>query len=180
MTTQYGFFIDVDGCYGCKTCTMACKSENATPEGVSWRKVREHTSENPNSQDFISMACNHCDEPQCAKVCPAKTYTKRDDGIVVQDHEKCIGCKMCIMACPYNTPSYDAARGKTSKCDLCADRIDKGQQPRCVESCPAGVLKFGDIEELRKQYPMDWAVLESRFNMPSHTISRPNIVIAKG
>lgn len=112
MTKQYGFLIDMQNCYGCKTCSMACKSENMTPLGVLWRRVREHNTDEPNTQAFISMSCNHCDDPQCMKVCPAGTYTKRADGIVVQDHERCIGCRMCIMACPWSAPVYDAEEGK--------------------------------------------------------------------
>jgi DMSO reductase iron-sulfur subunit len=177
MTQQYGFLIDIKRCYGCKTCSMACKSENQTPPGVLWRRVREYETDTPNSEGFISMSCNHCDDPQCMKVCPADTYHKRPDGIVVQDHEKCIGCRMCIMACPYNAPVFDPQEGKTSKCNMCAERLDEGLPPRCVASCPAGVLKFGDIEELRKIHSTDWAVLEARYHMPDHRISGPNVVI---
>lgn len=177
MTKQYGFLIDIKRCYGCKTCSMACKSENQTPPGVLWRRVREYETDGPNSEGVISMSCNHCDDPQCMKVCPADTYHKRPDGIVVQDHEKCIGCRMCIMACPYNAPVFDPQEGKTSKCNMCAERLDEGLPPRCVASCPAGVLKFGDIEELRKIHSTDWAVLEARYHMPDHRISGPNVVI---
>lgn len=177
MTKQYGFLIDIKRCYGCKTCSMACKSENQTPHGVLWRRVREYETDSPNSEGFISMSCNHCDDPQCMKVCPADTYHKRPDGIVVQDHEKCIGCRMCIMACPYNAPVFDPQEGKTSKCNMCAERLDEGLPPRCVASCPAGVLKFGEIEELRKIHTTDWAVLEARYHMPDHRISGPNVVI---
>lgn len=177
MTKQYGFLIDIKRCYGCKTCSMACKSENHTPPGVLWRRVREYETDGPNSEGFISMSCNHCDDPQCMKVCPADTYHKRPDGIVVQDHEKCIGCRMCIMACPYNAPVFDPHEGKTSKCNMCAERLDEGLLPRCVLSCPAGVLKFGDINELRKIHTTDWAVLEARYHMPDHRISGPNVVI---
>lgn len=177
MTKQYGFLIDMQNCYGCKTCSMACKSENMTPLGVLWRRVRECRTDEPNTQAFISMSCNHCDDPQCMKVCPAGTYTKRADGIVVQDHERCIGCRMCIMACPWSAPVYDPQEGKTSKCNLCAERLDEGLLPCCVESCPAGVLRFGDIEELRKEYTTEWTVLEKRYGLPDHTISGPNIVI---
>lgn len=177
MTKQYGFLIDIKRCYGCKTCSMACKSENQTPPGVLWRRVREYETDSPNSEGFISMSCNHCDDPQCMKVCPADTYHKRLDGIVVQDHEKCIGCRMCIMACPYNAPVFDPQEGKTSKCNMCAERLDEGLPPRCVASCPAGVLKFGEIEELRKIHTTDWAVVEARYHMPDHRISGPNVVI---
>lgn len=123
------------------------------------------------------MSCNHCDDPQCLKVCPADTYTKRADGIVIQDHDKCIGCQMCIMACPYNAPVYDPVEGKTSKCNMCADRIDEGLKPRCVESCPTGAIEFGEIEDLRQKHITNWALLEKRYGVPDHTISHPNIVI---
>ncbi|CAI0793250.1 DMSO reductase iron-sulfur subunit [Serratia quinivorans] len=177
MVRQYGFLVDMRGCYGCKTCAMACKSENATPAGVLWRRVREFSFDDPNAMAFISMSCNHCDDPQCMKVCPADTYSKRPDGIVVQDHDKCIGCRMCIMACPYNAPVFDPVEGKTSKCNLCAERLDEGLQPRCVESCPAGVLQFGDIDVLRVQYSADLTRIETRYSLPNHQISHPNIVI---
>jgi Fe-S-cluster-containing dehydrogenase component len=156
---------------------MACKSENATPAGVLWRRVREFSFDDPNAMAFISMSCNHCDDPQCMKVCPADTYSKRADGIVVQDHDKCIGCRMCIMACPYNAPVFDPVEGKTSKCNLCAERLDEGLQPRCVESCPAGVLQFGDIDVLRVQYSADLTRIETRYSLPNHQISHPNVVI---
>lgn len=177
MTKQYGFLIDIDNCYGCKTCSMACKSENRTAPGVLWRRVREFNGESPATQGFISMSCNHCDDPQCMKVCPADTYHKRDDGIVVQDHERCIGCRMCIMACPYNAPVYDPVEGKTSKCNMCAGRLDEGLLPRCVESCPAGVLRFGDINALRAEHQTDWTLIEPRYHLPDHQISHPNVVI---
>lgn len=177
MVRQYGFLFDMRGCYGCKTCSMACKSENATPAGVLWRRVREFHYDDPNAMAFISMSCNHCDDPQCMKVCPADTYSKRPDGIVVQDHDKCIGCRMCIMACPYNAPVFDPVEGKTSKCNLCAERLDEGLLPRCVASCPAGVLQFGDIDELRARHSADLARIETRYSLPDHRISQPNIVI---
>lgn len=177
MAKQYGFVINMNDCYGCKTCTIGCKSENNTPKDVNWRKVREFTTENPNSQVFLTMSCNHCDDPQCLKVCPVSAYTKREDGIVLQDHERCLGCRSCIMACPYAAPQYDPVEKKVSKCDMCVDRIDQGLEPRCVESCPAKILKFGEISELRAEYGNDIEVVERIYNMPSHKISEPNIVI---
>ncbi|GIN62466.1 4Fe-4S ferredoxin [Robertmurraya siralis] len=174
---QYGFVININDCYGCKTCSVACKSENLTAKGITWRKVREFRVENPNRMDFISMSCNHCDDPQCMKVCPVSAYTKRDDGIVLQDHEKCLGCRSCVMACPYSAPQYDPVEQKVSKCDMCVERIDQGLIPRCVESCPAQIIKFGEINELRAEYGNDIEVVESMYNMPSHKISQPNVVI---
>ena len=177
MATQYGFLINMEDCYGCKTCAVACKSENQTPAGVQWRRVREFTTENPNSISFLTMSCNHCDEPQCMEVCPVSAYSKRDDGIVVQDHDRCVGCRMCLLGCPYGAPQYDPVEGKTSKCNMCVDRIDNGQLPRCVEACPAKIIKFGEISELRKEYGADLQVIEDRFNFPNHKVTGPNIVI---
>lgn len=177
MASQYGFLINIKDCYGCKTCQVVCNSENKMPSGLSFRNVSEFTSESPHSQAFISMACNHCEDPKCVEACPVTAYTKRDDGIVVQDHELCIGCKSCIEACPYDAPKYDPAEKKVSKCDMCADLIDEGKEPKCVEFCPGNVLKFGKIDELRKEYGSDIAVIEKDYDMPSYEISKPNIVI---
>lgn len=175
---QYGFVINLKDCYGCKTCAVACKSENQTPAGVQWRKVREFRTGNPNEINFISMSCNHCDEPQCMQVCPVSAYTKREkDGIVIQDHERCLGCRSCVMACPYGAPQYDPVEKKVSKCDMCVDLVDQGLQPKCVQACPASVLKWGEISELRAQFGNDIEVIESKYHMPRHKISKPNVVI---
>lgn len=177
MAKQFGFAINMQECYGCKTCAVACKSENMTPKGVNWRTVREFTTEDPLSQAFLPMSCNHCDEPACMEVCPVSAYTKRDDGIVIQDHDKCIGCRSCVMACPYSAPQYDPVEKKVSKCDMCYERVDEGLLPRCVEACPADVIKFGEVEELRAEFGDDIEVVEKMYNMPSHKITKPNIVI---
>lgn len=177
MAKQFGFAINMQDCYGCKTCAVACKSENLTPEGVNWRTVREFTTENPLSQNFLPMACNHCDEPACMEVCPVSAYTKRDDGIVIQDHDKCIGCRSCVMACPYSAPQYDPATKKVSKCDMCYERVDEGLLPRCVEACPADVIKFGEVSELRAEFGDDIEIVEKMYDMPSHKLTKPNIVI---
>jgi len=177
MAAQYGFLLDMSGCIGCRTCSLACISENTPPSDVLWRRVREFISSDPNSLAYISMSCNHCDKPQCLESCPTSTYSKRPDGVVVQDHNRCIGCRMCIMACPYQAPVFDPVEGKTSKCKLCAERLDEGLIPRCVESCVANVLRFGKIEALRKEAQPSLSRIEERYMLPDSTISRPNIVI---
>src|SRR5690625_140954 len=177
MAKQFGFAINMQDCYGCKTCAVACKSEKLTAQGVNLRKVREFTTEDPLSQSFLPMSCNHCDEPACMEVCPVSAYTKRDDGIVIQDHDKCIGCRSCVMACPYSAPQYDPVEKKVSKCDMCYERVDQGLLPRCVEACPAKVLKFGEVDELRAEYGDDIEIVEKMYNMPSHKITKTNNVI---
>lgn len=175
--SQYGFVIDINNCYGCKTCSVACKSENQTAPGVTWRKVREIRSDSPNRIDFISMACNHCEEPACMDVCPVNAYSKRDDGIVLHNYEACLGCRSCVMACPYSAPQYDPVAKKVSKCNMCVDRVDQGLIPRCVESCPADVIKWGKIDELRAEYGDDIDVVERIYNIPSRKTTKPNVVI---
>ncbi len=101
---------------------------------------------------YLSISCNHCEDPACTKVCPSGAMHKRDDGFVVVNEEVCIGCRYCHMACPYGAPQYNAAKGHMTKCDGCYDRVAEGKKPICVESCPLRALDFGPIDELRKKH----------------------------
>ena len=153
---RYVMTIDLRRCVGCQTCTAACKSANATPSGIQWRRVLDlETGEFPDvRRTFLPVACMHCGDPPCEHVCPTKATTKRGDGLVAIDYELCIGCANCVMACPYDarsivheahfaygdTPmaseakSFDPGRiGVSMKCSFCKDRIDlaaaNGQTP---------------------------------------------------
>lgn len=170
---QKGFYMNMQACYGCQTCEIACKSKNSLPPGVRWRRVRAFTSETPPALSTLSMACNHCNHPECVRVCPVRAYTKRPDGIVVQDHGRCIGCRMCIMACPYHAPSFDPKEGKTSKCNYCVDRVDQGLPPRCVEACPASAMAAGELADLKRQFSGGNAIQDS----PPADITGPSVVI---
>lgn len=165
--------MDMEACYGCQTCEVACKSQNKLPSGVRWRRVRFFDAEVPAARTTLSMSCNHCEDPQCLKNCPVGAYAKRADGLVVQDHTLCIGCRMCIMACPYGAPQYDEAEGKVSKCDGCATRVDGGLQPRCVESCPGHALEFGELSELQTKHG---GVSELAKRVPA-SMTKPSVVI---
>lgn len=102
---------------------------------------------------WLSMSCNHCEDPICAKNCPTGALQKRPgDGVVFIDQAKCIGCRYCVMSCPYGAPQYNPKTGKTGKCDMCKDLLAKGEKPVCVTACPMRVLEAGKIEELRKKY----------------------------
>ncbi len=176
MAKQVAFYIDMTKCYGCKTCVISCKMFNKTPSEVSYRRVRNFNTENPVSMRFLSMSCNHCEKPACLEACPTGAYTKLDSGIVKQDHDKCIGCKMCIMACPYNAPQYDSEEGRTSKCNYCVDRYENGELPMCVQQCPAGALVAGELEELRSKY----VGVQEFAGMPKASITNPSIIINPG
>jgi Fe-S-cluster-containing dehydrogenase component len=167
--------MNMQNCYGCQTCEIVCKSKNNLPEGVRWRRVRTFTTETPPSLSSLSMACNHCKKPECMRVCPVNAYSKRADGIVVQNHSRCIGCKKCIKACPYEAPSFDPQEGKTSKCDYCADLVDQGLPPRCVETCPASTstMEAGELTALQRQYAGDTAIK----GIPSAALTGPSVVI---
>lgn len=173
---QLAFYVNMEVCYGCQTCEVACKSQNCLPAGVRWRRVRFFDEEQPASRMTLSLGCNHCADPQCLKNCPVAAYTKRDDGLVIQDHEACIGCRMCMMACPYGVPQYDPEEGKVSKCDGCARRLEQGLAPRCVESCPGHALDFGELSELQAKYPgarlLNWGV-PSGMTGPSVLVTLP-------
>ena len=140
---QLGFYIDAAKCTGCKTCVVACKDAHDLPVGMNLRKVIEYAGGDWRQdrmtgawhQDvfayYLSIACNHCEDPACVKVCPTKAHFKRkEDGLVVIDREKCIGCGACAAACPYGAPQLDVKAKKMLKCDGCLDRLEKGLAPR--------------------------------------------------
>jgi anaerobic dimethyl sulfoxide reductase subunit B len=165
------FFFDASACSGCKACQAACKDKNNLPAGVLWRRVYEvgggdwtKVGNAWTSTVFaynLSIACNHCEHPKCAGVCPVDAYTVRDDGVVLLDSSKCMGCGYCAWACPYGAPQYDRDNGVMTKCDLCVDNLDVGLPPSCVAACPMRVLEVGnqsgfDAGGFRSQpvYPM--------------------------
>nr|EFV8729252.1 dimethylsulfoxide reductase, chain B [Shigella sonnei] len=183
MTTQYGFFIDSSRCTGCKTCELACKDyKDLTPE-VSFRRIYEYAGGDWQEDNgvwhqnvfayYLSISCNHCEDPACTKVCPSGAMHKREDGFVVVDEDVCIGCRYCHMACPYGAPQYNETKGHMTKCDGCYDRVAEGKKPICVESCPLRALDFGPIDELRKKHG-DLAAVAP---LPRAHFTKPNIVI---
>lgn len=165
-----GMAIDLARCVGCYGCIMACKVENGTPKGVFWRKVLEQeTGVYPTARRlFVPVLCNHCKNPACLEVCPTGATSQREDGIVLVDYDKCIGCRYCLQACPYNvrvfldkvkgyfsqglTPYEEVQyaqwqEGTTVKCTMCAHRVDRGEEPMCVAHCPTQAMVFGDLDD---------------------------------
>lgn len=173
---QKGFYYDATFCTGCKACQIACKDKNDLYVGELFRQVFDFEGGiYPDVWGYsLSVGCNHCDKPKCAENCPTGAiYKRQSDGLVVQDRKKCIGCKMCIWSCPYGRPQYLAKQGKSGKCDGCADLVDQGLNPVCVDTCPLRAIEFGDIEELRKKYGTN----ADMKGLPTSATTKPNMVI---
>lgn len=172
--------IDLKKCVGCDTCTVSCKAENRTPPGISYNVVMETLSGDfPNiSAINLPRPCMQCDKPPCVQVCPTRATYKMENGIVAIDNDRCIGCRYCIVACPYGARSYDFGdsyeqemlgfndvsspeygtergerkKGKTPigtvrKCSFCFHRLQRGEEPACVETCIGDARYFGDIND---------------------------------
>ncbi|MEG1544940.1 MAG: 4Fe-4S dicluster domain-containing protein, partial [Tannerellaceae bacterium] len=174
---QYGLVVDTTICMGCHTCSVACKMENNLPNDIWWNRSvtvgSDHmdipSGEYPNlSISYLTLSCQHCENPACVKVCPVgATYKDPETGVVRQDYDKCIGCRMCMAACPYTGVrnfnwedpkfSMDGAAGDADvpkhqkhvveKCTLCYHRLARGEEPACISACPATARTFGDFKD---------------------------------
>ena len=168
--TQVGWIVDLRKCIGCRACFVACKAENNTPLRTDWRYVVERergTYPNP-TREFVSNACNHCDEPACQKTCPTGAITKRtSDGVVLIDQDKCIGCRYCQFVCPYGAPRLDTETGKAGKCTMCVHRVDAGLQPACATACLTGALTYA------ADFPIEPIGTPEGFNDPA--LTKPNV-----
>jgi len=142
--------IDLRKCIGCHSCEVACKSENDVPLGV-WRTwVKQvNKGEYPNVRTyFLPVLCNHCASAICVRNCPVKATWQREDGIVVVDEHRCIGCKYCIFSCPYGGVRHlNPLKKYAQSCYFCKHRVDAGLEPACVVACPTGARVFGDLHD---------------------------------
>ena len=173
--TKLGIAINKTRCIGCQTCAHACKMQNNVPSGMRWNRVLTEgcdvedgaLGEFPNlSRGYLPVACQHCENPACLRVCPTGATYKDDKGRVEVDYEKCIGCRMCMAACPYNArvfnwndpkrePDFNygdkdvpvRGKGVVEKCTLCKERTDRGEEPMCVKCCPVKARTFGDLDD---------------------------------
>lgn len=146
---RYGFAIDQRTCIGCHACTVACKTEHDIPVGQfrTWVKYVEKGEYPDTTREMGVMRCNHCTDAPCVKGCPTQALFIRDDGIVDFDNERCIGCKMCMQACPYDAIYIDENTHTAAKCNFCAHRIDAGLEPACVQVCPTQSIWMGDLDD---------------------------------
>jgi sulfite dehydrogenase (quinone) subunit SoeB len=172
-TKKLGLVIDLDTCVGCHACATSCKEWNAggiagpltderpyakDPQGVWFNRVHSYELEadaatkQPAQTLHFPRSCLHCETPACVTVCPTgASYKRAEDGIVLVDEDKCIGCKLCSWACPYGAREYSEVEGVMKKCTLCVDRIyndkleEADRQPACVQACPTKARHFGDL-----------------------------------
>ena len=151
---------DITKCIGCLKCVSACKKENNLEMDVPrvWQKNDGLSAENwtsiiqKPSNHYVRKQCRHCLEPACVTVCPVGALHKTESGAVVYDKKKCLGCRYCMMACPYGIPRYDWDEPVpyVRKCILCYDKLINNQQPACTEICPEEATIFGEREDLIK------------------------------
>lgn len=145
---NYGFVIDNRKCIGCHACTVACKSEHDVPIGVNRTFVKQvEKGIFPDTQRMFSvLRCNHCEDAPCVTICPVTALYTREDGIVDFNNNRCIGCKSCMQACPYDALYIDPETSTAAKCNYCAHRVDIGLEPACVNICPEEAIISGDMD----------------------------------
>ncbi len=169
---RYGMVIDLTRCVGCNACAAACKQVNSTPPGVFWSKVLLYeTGDYPQARlRFLPMLCMHCQEAPCLEACPTGATYRGEGGLVLVDDDRCVGCRYCMMACPYEARTYNSTRpreyypgqgrtefeemsdephpkGAIEKCTFCAPRLREGKLPACVVTCPSEARIFGDLDD---------------------------------
>lgn len=173
-TSRYGMGIQVDRCIGCLRCSEACKVENKVPKGNhffrTWveryiikrennvtvqlveRGEEEYSIPAPEKDTlrsfFVPKLCNHCTNPPCAQVCPVGATFLTEEGVVLVDDDRCIGCGYCIQACPYGARYMHPVKRVADKCTFCYHRVKKGKPPVCVMVCPTQARVFGDLNSL--------------------------------
>jgi len=158
-----GILVDTTRCVGCQTCTEVCAETNNLPEpdldAIDEGKVRRTSDkqwtlvnrfEAGDQEINVKIQCMHCNQPACATACPTKALLKTEEGPVIWRSDKCMGCRFCMVSCPFDIPKfeYDSPVPRIQKCQMCFSRIKEGEQPACVENCPEEALLFGKRREL--------------------------------
>ena len=194
--SHYGMVIDTKRCIGCQTCAVSCKIANEVPRGIWWNRVLTDggnyidlaKGDWPNAQvSYMPVSCQHCENPACVKVCPVgATYKDPETGIVRQDYDKCIGCRMCMAACPYTgvrsfnwdeparyldfeSGDADAAEHRkhvVEKCTYCYQRTSQGNTPACMEICPVRARSWGDLDDPESEVSKKIASREHKQLLP--------------
>jgi Fe-S-cluster-containing dehydrogenase component len=156
MTTDAEFFIDPSRCIGCQACVHAC-GECDTHRGTPM--IHLDYVDRPTGVQTAPVVCMHCEDPTCAKVCPADAIKQDDHGIVLSAAKpRCVACANCVLACPFGVPKMQTRHDLMMKCDMCYDRTSVGKKPMCATVCPSGALYYGpraEVEQLRRERPVN-------------------------
>jgi Fe-S-cluster-containing dehydrogenase component len=207
----WGMVMDLEKCVGCDSCTVACKAENRTPPGVSYNVVMEEEhGEYPNvTRTNLPRPCMQCENPPCVQVCPVSATYKMEDGVVNIDYDRCIGCRYCIIACPYGSryfdfgsdyddevmeagevtsPEYGVDRGEREdkkspvgnvrKCNFCTHRLERGEEPACVETCIGDARNMGDLSDPESEVS-EMASSQRAFQLKEDDGTDPNVYYLK-
>jgi DMSO reductase iron-sulfur subunit len=144
---KWAMLIDASKCVGCYACRIACQNQNELKIKEYYNRIHEQESGKfPNfTRRFLPVQCQHCDNPPCVRVCPTGASYKRKDGVVIVDKKRCIGCKFCILSCPYKARIINEEKGYIHKCSFCIEFVEQGKTPACVTTCMMGVRVFGDL-----------------------------------
>lgn len=139
---KYALIIDLNKCTGCRACELACRQRNDLPGEMSY--IRIYRKQKPDgSPYFLPVQCQHCENPPCASVCPTGATYHHESGTVLVNHKTCVGCRYCMVACPYDARRYDEEKGIAEKCWLCLDWVLGGGEPACVQACAPRARIFG-------------------------------------
>jgi anaerobic dimethyl sulfoxide reductase subunit B (iron-sulfur subunit) len=187
MSRHMTFWFDASACSGCKACQVACKDRHGLEVGRLWRRVSEVAGGTWRQagaawhQDvfayYLSISCNHCGRPICLEGCPARAITRREDGVVLIEPERCLGCGYCSWVCPYSAPQYHAEQGVMSKCTFCHEDMDAGLEPACVAACPVRALDAGDAGELAERHGLAAQAAEVP-PLPAASLTEPALQLA--
>lgn len=146
--------IDLTKCVGCYACTVACQIEHDLPPLELWNKVYCYgpVGEYPHlTSYYLSRPCMHCQDPPCVDACPTGASYINEEGLVLVDEKLCVGCKFCMLVCPYDVRVLSEEAGVVRKCTFCPERLAEGKLPRCVETCALGARYFGDLEDTESE-----------------------------
>ena len=178
---KFGFVIDNRKCIGCHACTVACKSEHDAPIGVNrtWVKQVEKGTFPNTRRVFTVTRCNHCTDAPCVTICPTEALFTREDGIVDFNNDRCIGCKSCMQACPYDALYIDPETKTAAKCNYCVHRTDIGLEPACVNICPEHAIISGDMENPETEIAQLIATQQVTVRKPEKG-TKPNVFYING
>ena len=141
--------------------------------GGEWLPVGDAFEQNVFAY-YVSLSCNHCENPVCANGCPTQAMHKDENGIVSIDESRCVGCRYCEWNCPYGAPQFDPQRKKMTKCDFCRDNLERGEKPACVAACPCRALDYGDYGQLVERYGAQAPIAP----LPAAELTRPHFICA--